>query len=153
MGLVVTLNDQLKQSMKDGDTVRRDTLRLLQSALKNAAIEWMKPVGELSDEEVQTVIKRMMKQRKDSISQYRAGGREDLVEAEEQEMVILGAFLPAEMPQEEVERLVARALSEGGYSSRKDMGKAMGAAMKMIAGQASGDVVKAAVLNILTEEA
>lgn len=137
--------------MKSGDTERRDVIRLLQSALKNAAIEWRKPAADLSDEEVQGVVRRLVKQRKDSIEQYRAGGREDLVENETKEMIILSEFLPAEMPEAELRQLVAEALAETGITSRKDMGKAMGAAMKKVAGRASGDAVKAVVMELLPE--
>jgi len=151
MGLVATLNEELKASMKSGDTERRDVIRLLQSALKNAAIEWRKPAADLSDEEVQGVVRRLVKQRKDSIEQYRAGGREDLVENETKEMIILSEFLPAEMPEAELRQLVAEALAETGITSRKDMGKAMGAAMKKVAGRASGDAVKAVVMELLPE--
>lgn len=151
MGLVVTLNEELKAAMKSGDTERRDVIRLLQSALKNAAIEWRKPASDLSDEEVQGVVRRLVKQRKDSIEQYRAGGREDLVANETKEMVILSEFLPAEIPEAELKQLVSEALVEAGITSRKDMGKAMGAAMKKIAGRASGDLVKAAVTELLPE--
>ena len=138
-------------SYESGDTERRDVIRLLQSALKNAAIEWRKPAADLSDDEVQSVVRRLVKQRKDSIEQYRAGGREDLAENEMKEMVILSEFLPAEMPEAELKQLVAEALAEAGIVSRKDMGKAMGAAMKKIAGRASGDLVKAAVMDLLPE--
>ncbi len=151
MGLVATLNEGLKAAMKSGDTERRDVIRLLQSALKNAAIEWRKPAADLSDDEVQGVVRRLVKQRKDSIEQYRAGGREDLVENETKEMIILSEFLPAEMPEAELKQLVAEALAEAGITSRKDMGKAMGAAMKKIAGRATGDAVKAAVMELLPE--
>lgn len=151
MGLVATLNEGLKTAMKSGDAERRDVIRLLQSALKNAAIEWRKPAADLSDEEVQGVVRRLVKQRKDSIEQYRAGGREDLVENETKEMVILSEFLPAEMPEVELRQLVAESLAETGIVSRKDMGKAMGAAMKKVAGRASGDAVKAVVMELLSE--
>lgn len=151
MGLVATLNEGLKTAMKSGDAERRDVIRLLQSALKNAAIEWRKPTADLSDEEVQGVVRRLVKQRKDSIEQYRAGGREDLVENETKEMIILSEFLPAEMPEAELRQLVAESLAETGIVSRKDMGKAMGAAMKKVAGRASGDVVKAVVMELFPE--
>lgn len=151
MGLIAILGDQLKASMKTGNTERRDTIRLLQSALKNTAIDLRKPATELSDEEVQSVIRRLVKQRKDSAEQYRAGNREDLALNEEKENAILSEFLPAEMPDQELRALVSEALSEFGAISRKDMGKAMGAAMKKVSGRASGDAVKNIVMELLPE--
>jgi uncharacterized protein YqeY len=151
MGFVEMLHEQLKAAMKSGDTGRRDTFRLLQSALKNAAIELRKPATELSDEEALGVVRRLVKQRKDSIEQYQAGGREDLVAVEAAELEILTTFLPAEMPEAEVKKIVAEAINESGATSRKDIGRVMGVAMKKIAGRASGDMVKNAVMDLLPE--
>ena len=89
MGLIAVFQDELKAAMKNGNTQRRDTIRFLQSVLKNTAIDLRKPVAEMTDEEAQTVIKKLVKQRRESIAQYRAGAREDLVEQEEKELQIL----------------------------------------------------------------
>lgn len=151
MGLVDTLTEELKSAMKNGETDRRDVIRLLQSALKNVAIEWRKPAAELSDDEVQGVVRRLVKQRKDSIEQYRAGGREDLAANEEKEVNILADFLPAEMPEAELRQLVTEAITESGVTTRKEMGKVMGVAMKKVAGRASGDAVRAMVMQVLPE--
>lgn len=151
MGLIAIFQDELKAAMKNGDTERRDTIRLLQSALKNTAIDLRKPLADMSDEDVQAVIRKLVKQRKDSILQYRAGSREDLAEREERELRILSEFLPVEMEEEEVRVIVSGALAECGAVSRKDLGKAMGCAMKTIAGRASGDTVRRIVMELLPE--
>lgn len=145
MSLYQTLGEHLKEAMKSGETVRRDTLRLLQSAIKNVAIEKRKAAPELADTEVEEVIKRLVKQRKDSIEQYRAGNREDLVAKEEAELTLLSAYLPEAMPQEELEVLVRETLSEAGLTSKAEMGQAMGLAMKKVAGRADGQAVRKAV--------
>ena len=128
--------------MKSGDTLKRDTLRFLQSALKNAAIEARKPVTELSDAEVQDVVKRLVKQRKESLSLYRVAGRTDLVEKEEAELAIVVAYLPAQLSREAVEAIVERVLAHLGDVTMKDMGRVMGAVMKETGGAADGSVVR-----------
>lgn len=142
MTLQEQLRDDLKQAMKDGEVQRRDVIRFLESAIKNVAIEKRKSVTELTDEEVQEVIKRSVKQRKDSIEQYIAGNRPDLAGKEQEEMEILQAYLPQMMEESAVQKLVEQSLAESGVTEMKDFGKAMGAAMKLVAGRADGTVVK-----------
>ena len=134
--------EELKGAMRAGETEKRDTLRLLQSALKNHAIDARTPVEELASAEVEGVIKKLVKQRKDSIAQFQAGGRADLAEQEEKEMAILAAYLPAEMSDEDLMKIIKSAISEGGFSSKADLGKATGAVMKLVGGAASGDRVR-----------
>ncbi len=134
--------NELKEAMKAGNTDKRDTLRLLQSALKNHAIDARTPVEEITADDILTVIKKLVKQRKDSIAQYREGGREDLVAQEELELNILGAYLPAEMSDEALAALVDEVLAEGGFATKADLGKATGMVMKKAAGSVSGDRVR-----------
>lgn len=149
MSLVTTISDELKAAMKAGDTVKRDTLRFVQSALKNVAIEKRKPAAELTDAEVQEVMKRIVKQRKDSIEQYKAGNREDLVAKEEAELVFIIPYLPTVLSAEATAALVDRVLSTLGDVTAKDMGKVMGAVMKESAGQADGQLVRSLVAQRL----
>lgn len=149
MSLIATINEELKNAMKAGDTVKRDTLRFLQSALKNVAIEKRKPVTEFTDAEVQEVAKRLVKQRKDSIEQYKAGGRQDLVEKEEAELVFITPFLPTTLSAEATAVLVDRVLASLGSVTTKDMGRIMGAVMKESAGQADGALVRTIVAKRL----
>lgn len=150
MGLYQTLGDDLKQAMKAGDAFKRDTLRLLQSAVKNVAIEKRQAPAELSDADVEDVIKRLVKQRKDSIAQYKAGNREDLAAKEEEELGLLATYLPEAMPEAELSALVAEALKEGGITTKDKMGQAMGLVMKKVAGRASGDDVRRVVESLLS---
>lgn len=149
MSLVTTINDELKAAMKAGEVEKRDTLRFLQSALKNVAIEKRKPVTEFTDAEVQEVVKRLVKQRKDSIAQYQAGGRADLVAKEESELAIITPYLPATLSPEATEALVEQVMASLGTVTAKDMGRVMGAVMKESAGQADGQLVRELVAKRL----
>ncbi|MEK9151537.1 MAG: GatB/YqeY domain-containing protein [Patescibacteria group bacterium] len=149
MTLYETVGTHLKEAMKSGDTLRRDTLRLLQSAIKNVAIEKRKAPAEFSDSEVEDVIRRMVKQHKDSIEQYRAGNRADLAEKEEAESTLLSAYLPQAMPEEALRALIESALKGSGMTAKAQMGQAMGVAMKRVAGRASGDDVRRIVETLL----
>lgn len=152
MSLITHINEELKDAMKTGATEKRDTLRFLQSALKNVAIEKRKPVAEFTDAEVQEVVKRLVKQRKDSIEQYKAGGRADLVAKEESELAFLSPYLPTTLSQEATEAMVDRILSDLGTVTAKDMGKIMGAVMKESAGQADGNLVREIVAKRLAAQ-
>lgn len=150
MTLYETIGTHLKEAMKSGDVLRRDTLRLLQSAVKNVAIEKRKAPAEMNDSEVEEVLKRLVKQRKDSIEQYRAGNREDLALKEEAELNLLAAYLPQAMPEEELKALIESALKESGITANAQMGQAMGIVMKAVAGRASGDDVRRIVESLLS---
>jgi len=149
MALYETLGADLIASMKAGDVLRRDTLRLLQSALKNVAIDKRKDPKAFTDDEVIDVIRRLVKQRKDSIEQYRTGGREDLALKEEAELNILSAYLPQAMAEEELHTLVQSVLAEAGITAKAQMGQAMGLVMKQVGKNASGDDVKRVVDSLL----
>jgi uncharacterized protein YqeY len=142
MSLKQKISEDLKAAMKSGDTLKRDTLRFLDSAIKNAEIEKKKREEGLNDEEIQEVIARSVKQRRDSIAQYEAGGRADLAEKEKKEMEILMAYMPTQMSEEEVKEEVKKVIAETGATSKSEMGKAMGAAMTKLKGKADGNLVK-----------
>lgn len=139
----------MKGAMRSGDTLRRDVLRFLVSALKNEALEKRKPLQELSDDEAIAVVRRSVKQRKDSIEQYQSGGREELAEKEQKEKEILEAYLPALLDESVIRAAVGQALRETGATSPRDLGKVMGVAMKLASG-APGDEVRRVVLEQLT---
>lgn len=149
MSLVTEISDALKAAMKAGEVTQRDTLRFLQSAMKNAAIEKRKPVAEFTDAEVQDVVKRLVKQRKDSIEQYRAGGREDLVQKEEAELAVITPYLPATLSLEATRELAERVIATLGPVTQKDMGRVMGAVMKEAGAQADGALVRQCVSELL----
>ena len=150
MILYETIGAHLKEAMKSGDTLRRDTLRLLQSAVKNEAIEKRQAPAELSDDEVQNVIRRLVKRYKDSIEQYRAGKRPDLVNKEEAEMNLLSGYLPQAMPQEELRALIETTLKESGLTAKSQMGQAMGIVMKKVDGRADGNDARQIVETFLS---
>lgn len=150
MSLYQTLSDDLKQAMKAGDAFRRDTLRLLQSAVKNIAIDKRVTPADMSDEDVMDVIKKLVKQRKDSIEQYTSGGRADLAAKEQEELTLLSAYLPAAMPEEELKAIVKETLTAAGITSKPQLGQAMGVVMKKIAGRAPGDDVRRVVMLLLS---
>lgn len=150
MTLYETIGTHLIEAMKSGDTLRRDTLRLLQSAMKNVAIEKRKAATELSDQEVQEVMRKLSKQRKESIEQFRKGKREDLALKEEAELNLLSAYLPQSMEGEALHTLVTETLSEAGLTSKSQMGQAMGLVMKKVAGRATGEDVRRAVETFLS---
>lgn len=139
-GLISAVHEDMKEAMRLGDSFRRDVLRFLESALKNAAIEKRKPLSELSEEEVFAVLRRSVKQREDSALQYRSGERPDLAEKEEKEKLLLETYLPAAPDESVVRDAVQRAISEVGATSKKDLGKVMGAVMKSLANASGNDV-------------
>lgn len=142
MSLKEKIVSDLKESLKSGDSLRRDTLRLLFGAIKNSEIEKKKKEEGLDDQEVLDVIRKAIKQRKDSIEQYEKGGRNDLAEKEKKESGILSVYLPAQMSEEKVREEIKKIISETGASSQKEFGKVMGMAMKKLGGETEGNLVK-----------
>ena len=136
------ISEDMKAAMKEGDGAKRDTLRMLDSMIKNTEIEKMKKKEGLSDEEVQAVIARAIKQRRDSMELYKVGGREDLAEKEAKEIEILSVYMPAQLSNDKVRETVKAVIVETGAKSKADMGKVMGAAMNRLKGQADGNIVK-----------
>ena len=142
MSLKEKIIADLKDAMRSGDTVKRDTLRFLDSAIKNAEIEKKKREEGLSEEEILEVISRSVKQRNDSIRQYTDGGRPELAEKEKIELEILKAYLPEQMSEDEIRKIVKEIISSAGSVSASDMGKIMGQAMGKMKGIADGNVVR-----------
>lgn len=142
MNLKQKISDDLKSAMKSGDTAKRDTLRMLDSMVKNVEIEKKKREQGLDDAEVQEVIARAIKQRKDAVEQYEKGGRPELAEKEKKEIEILAAYMPAQMSEEEIRAEVKNIIAETGASDKSQMGRVMGSAMGRLKGKADGAVVK-----------
>lgn len=132
----------LKEAMKSGDSEKRDTLRLLSSAVKNEEITKIKREGGLEDKEIIEVVARMIKQRRDSVEQYEKGGRNDLADKEKKEIAILGAYLPEQLSPEEVKKVVAGVLASLDESRKSNFGAVMQEAMKQLKGQAEGKMIK-----------
>ena len=146
MSLKERINNDLKAAMKAKDTQKRDALRLLNSAFKQIEVDERK---ELSDEDVVKIIQKQVKQRNDSIEQYKEAGRDDLVEKERMEIEYYKVYLPAQLGDEELEVELRKIIEEVGASSMKDMGKVMQAATQALAGKAEGKRISAAVKKLL----
>jgi uncharacterized protein YqeY len=142
-----TIRAEMLAATKSGDRGRRDTLRLLIAALENGRIE----VGhDLSDDEAVKVLQKEAKQRRDSIDEYSKGGRQDLVDAEERELVVIESFLPAQLDEPEVRRLIEETIAETGAGGIDDLGKVMGPLMKKLDGRADGRAANAIVRELLS---
>lgn len=210
MALAERLANDLKDAMRAGDTARRDVIRLLLAAVKNAELVKNGPLtpeevaaaltaaglslprdqvhptleaawavrrgepapdeldvravtalvaasaakaaqaGPLTDDEVEVLVRKQAKQRRDSIEAYRAGSRPDLAAREEAELALLGDYLPQPISDEELIALVRTAIDEVGATSLRDMGKVMPVAMARVGGRADGKAVSAAVRALLT---
>ena len=138
MALKDQLDADLKASMRTKDTVKLSVIRMLKSAIKYREIEAMKP---LDDAGVLQVVSGEIKRHKDSIEQYRAGHRQDLVEKEEAELVILQSWLPAQLAEGELKALVEAAVVKTGASGPRDMGTVMKALLPDVQGKADGKLV------------
>lgn len=147
MSTLEQVNADFISAMKEKKEAELSTLRLLRTALKNRQIELM---HELKEEEALAVIRTQIKQLKDALLSFETAGRSDLIEKTKNELVVLERYLPAEMSDEDLEKVVRAALTEAGFSATADKGKAMGVAMKAAAGQANGNRVKELVEKILS---
>jgi uncharacterized protein YqeY len=147
MGIKERLQDAMKSAAKEKAKARLSTLRLALAAVQNKEKELRK---ELSEEETIQVISGLIKKGKESIEQFKAGQREDLVAKEEQEIAVLQDFLPQQLTPEEVEEEVAKAVEEAGASTPQDMGKVMRILMPRLAGRAEGKVVNELVRKRLS---
>ena len=148
MSLREQINDDLKTAMRSGETVRRDTIRLLTAALKQREVDERKT---LSDVDVLAVIEKMIKQRRDSISQFEQGGRQDLADKEMQELTLLQTYMPQAMAEDELAAAIAAAVTETGAAGPADMGKVMAVLKPKLAGRADMGKVSAAVKAQLTQ--
>lgn len=149
MPLQKDIHGKIKEAMIAKDTVKLTVLRGLFSAFTNELVaKGKKPQDELTDDEAIAVIKRAVKQRKDSIDQFTKGGRMDLVENENAELKILETFLPKMMSREEIKKIAEAKKAEMGITDKAGMGKFMGTLMKEFKGQADGNDVKEVVESL-----
>lgn len=145
------LKEDIKTAMKARDEVRLLVLRGLVTAAVNELVATShKPDEFLSDDQMLSVIKKAVKQRKDSIEQFEKGNRADLADKEKVELVLLEAFLPAAMSRDEIKTIAERKKAELGVTDKKEMGKFMGAVMKETGGRADGSDVKAVVESLFS---
>ena len=135
-------------TLKSGEKDRNQTLKMLLATIKNAQIESEK---ELTDIEVEKILRKETKKIEDSIEQYQKMGRKDLVEKEQKDFKIINEYLPELMNKEDIEKLVEKKIEELKVSDIRDMGKIMGVVMKELEGKADGNTVKNIVQNKLTK--
>ncbi len=146
MNLAERLNEDMKQAMRDGNKFRLSTIRLVRAAIKNQEIELRRP---LDDNETLSVLSRELKQRRDSLLEFKNAGREDLVSNVSAEIEIISEYLPKQLNEEEIKAIVVQTMQETGASSKADMGKLMGALMPKVKGVADGKVVNGIVQQLL----
>ena len=148
MSLKDQITEDMKNAMRAKDTARLGTIRLLLAAVKQKEVDER---IELDDGAVVAIIEKLIKQRKDSISQFQAAKRDDLVAIENAELIVLQAYMPEQMSEAEVVAVVAKAVAEVGATGPQDMGKVMGLVKSQLAGKADMGVVSAQVKAALTK--
>ncbi len=151
MSIQSQIKNQIKEAMKAKDQVKLGVVKGLVAAFTNELVSLKRmPTDELSDEEALNVIRRAVKQRKDSILQFTKGGRKDLADAEGAELSILETYLPAMMSREDVVTVAKAKMTEMNVTDKSKAGQLMGSLMKDLKGKADGDVVKSVVDEILS---
>jgi len=143
------LANDLKQAMKDRDVELRDTIRFILSAVKNVEIDKRSP---LTPEEEISLLRTQAKQRRDSIDQFRAGGRDELADREAAQLAILERYLPQQMTDDELVAFVKEGIAEAGAEGPKEMGKVMGLLNKRAEGRVDGRRLSTAVRESLARK-
>ena len=146
MSLKEKLNEDLKQAMRDKEVVKRDSIRAINTMIKQVEVDERRF---LDDAEVIKLIQRGIKQREEAISQYSAARREDLVQKEQEQVDIFMNYLPKQLSDEELETGMKEIITEVEATTLKDMGKVMGAASKKFAGVADGKRINEIVKKLL----
>lgn len=146
MSLQERLTEEMKTAMKAKDSLRLNTIRGIRTAIKNQEIA---TGGKLDDEAVIAILSTLAKQRREATTAFREGGREELATKEEAELVILQDFLPAQLDEAELQKLIGNIITELGAESMKDMGRVMQAATAKTKGRADGKVVSQIVKKAL----
>jgi len=142
MSLKQQLTDDMKTAMRGGDKGRLGVIRLILAAIKQREVDER---IQLDDSQVLAVLEKMLKQRKDSVSQYAAAGREDLADIERAEMAVIEAYMPAKLSDAEIDTIIEAAVAETGAGSARDMGKVVGVVKGKVAGRADMGQVSARI--------
>ena len=151
MALQQTIKDQIKDAMRAHDELRKEVLRGILTAFVNELVAKRRTPQEiLEDDDCTLVLKRLVKQRKDSAEQFTAGGRPELAEKEVKELAIIEEFLPALMSRDEIKKIALAKKAELGVTDKSGMGKFIGAVMKECKGMADGNDVKAVAEELLS---
>ncbi|MBI5198840.1 MAG: GatB/YqeY domain-containing protein [Nitrospirae bacterium] len=146
MSLKERLSSELKDSLKSGDRLKLSTIRLIMASLKNREIEKR---GSLSEEEIIDLLVSLSKQRKESIEEFKKGGRQDLVDKETEELKIIESYLPQQLTPEEIKKIIGETITETGASGPKDIGKVMKVLMPKVKGRVDGKLVNEMVKELL----
>lgn len=140
----------MKTAMREKNSLALNTIRMLKSSVKNAAIEKGGADAELTDPEIVAVIRKEVKKRQDSIEQYKTADRQELVEQEEAEMAVLNGYLPEPLSEDKIAEIIDAAIAEVGATSRKEMGQVMKIVQENTAGRADGKTLSQAVMAKLS---
>ncbi|MGD6818154.1 GatB/YqeY domain-containing protein [Metabacillus sp. 84] len=148
MSLLDRLNQDMKQAMRNKDKDRLTVIRMVKASMQNEAIKLNK--SELSEEEELTILSRELKQRKDSLQEFKNADRSDLVDKLQAEIVIVNEYMPEQLSDEELLAIINQAIEETGASSKSEMGKVMAAIMPKVKGKADGSLVNKLVQQQLS---
>jgi uncharacterized protein YqeY len=147
MSLKEQIKNDIKDAMRAKETVKRDTLRNIQAAIKQIEVDERRDV---SDADIEAILMKYAKQREDAMAQFKEAGRDDLVEKEEAELALVKTYLPEPMDDAELESVLKEVIVSVGAESMKDMGKVMGAAKGAIGSRADGGRINVMVKKLLS---
>jgi len=146
MGLKEQIKDDIKTAMRNKENQKRDTLRNIQTAIKQIEVDERR---ELGDEEVEKILMKYTKQREEALAQFAQAGRDDLVAKEKEELMIVQSYLPEPLSDEELESILREIITATGATTVKDMGKVMSAAKESIGSKADGSRINQIVKKLL----
>ena len=148
MNLQERLMADLKEALRSKDVLRKDAIRMIRAAIKNAEIEWQR---EATDEEIQGIISREIRHRLEALEMFRKGGREDLVATEEAGIAVLKQYLPEQLSRAQIAVVVQQIVAELGAAGPNELGQVMRQAMAQLKGKADGRLVNEVVREILNK--
>lgn len=148
MSILAKIDSDLKEALKNKQEIRLSTLRLIKASIKNKSIEKQSP---LTEEDIQALLSTQIKQRRESIDQYKKANRQDLADKEQQELDIIKSYLPEELTTQEIDLIIKEAIKESKALSPSDMGKVMKIIMPKVRGKADGKYVNERVKELLTQ--
>ncbi|MEE9119328.1 MAG: GatB/YqeY domain-containing protein [Calditrichia bacterium] len=148
MSVEKQLMEDMKLAMKSGNKIERDTIRMLRAQIKLASID---KKDELNEAELAQVLQKEAKKRKEAIEMFQQGNRQDLVKKEESELEIISTYLPEQLSDKDLDKIITEAIESLQVTSEKDMGRVMGAIMPEVKGKADGKVVQQKVKEHLAK--
>ncbi|MFO7888001.1 MAG: GatB/YqeY domain-containing protein [Eubacteriales bacterium] len=146
MSLKKRLMEDLKTSMKNKDKIKKNAITLIRSSIKQQEVDTRK---DLNDEDIIDIISKQIKQKKNSIEDFKKGNREDLIDLTEKEISILKTYMPEQLSDDELEDIVRKAIEETKAETKRDIGKVMSQVMPLVKGRADGNQVNKIVMRYL----